>query len=198
MNRIYHYEPLVKTSMLSSAWDYFLLGIKHILTGYDHLIFLISLIIVATRLKDVVKIITAFTIAHSITLFLAATGHLNVDSRWIESGIALTIAYVAAENPFIKTVRFRWLITFFFGLIHGMGFAGAISEVGLPQQYLISSLLSFNLGVETGQLGIVVLLLPYLTKMQKHPWYPRFVIGVSVIVFMVAGYWFLQRIGVIA
>ncbi|SDO99123.1 Hydrogenase/urease accessory protein HupE [Paenibacillus sp. yr247] len=196
-HRFYHYVPMNNTTMASSAWQYFLLGIKHILTGYDHLLFLLSLIIVAIRLKDIIKIVTAFTLAHSITLFLTATGHISVNSRWIETGIALTIAYVAIENPFIKSVRMRWVITFLFGLIHGMGFAGAISEIGLPREYLISSLLSFNVGVETGQLGIVLAILPFLLKLQKFTWYRKMLIGVSIIVFLIAVYWALQRMGII-
>lgn len=194
-NRMYHYQSLVKTSMLSSAWDYFLLGIEHILTGYDHLLFLLSLLIIATSLKDIVKIVTAFTVAHSTTLFLAATGYLHVNSRWIESGIALTIAYVAIENIFTRSVRMRWAVTFGFGLIHGMGFAGAISETGLPEQYLISSLLSFNLGVETGQLAIVMIVLPFLLSLQKKSRYRTAVIAVSALIALFAAYLFFQRIG---
>lgn len=197
-NRTYHFEPLVKPNMLSSVFRYFVLGIKHIVTGYDHLLFLLSLIIVATRLSDIVRIVTAFTIAHSITLFLAATGQIHMNSRWIESGIALTIAYVAIENPFLKSTKLRWLITFCFGLVHGLGFAGAISEIGLPEKYLISSLLSFNVGVETGQLAIVLIVLPLLLRLQKLHWYRKLVIGVSAIIFVIAAYWFLQRVGVIS
>lgn len=196
-HRFYHYVPMSNKTMASSAWQYLLLGIKHILTGYDHLLFLLSLIIVATRLKDIIKIVTAFTLAHSITLFLTATEHISVNSRWIETGIALSIAYVAIENPFIKTVRIRWVITFIFGLIHGMGFAGAISEIGLPREYLVSSLLSFNIGVEIGQLGVIIVILPILLKLQKFTWYRKLVIGVSMIVLLIAVYWALQRIGII-
>ncbi|WP_248928081.1 HupE/UreJ family protein [Paenibacillus hamazuiensis] len=197
MNRIYHYEPMVRTNMLGSAWTFFVQGLKHILGGYDHLLFLLSLVLVAQKLKEIVKIVTAFTIAHSITLFLAATGHIAADSRWIESGIALTIAYVAVENMTARSFRLRWPVTFLFGLIHGMGFAGAIGEIGLPEQYMISSLLSFNIGVETGQLALVALALPLLLRLQRSPRYRTGVVGASALVLLVALYWFLQRIGLL-
>ncbi|WP_165452633.1 HupE/UreJ family protein [Paenibacillus thalictri] len=193
-NRNYHYQSMVQTGPFHSAFKYLLLGVEHIVTGYDHLVFLLSLILVASRLRDIIKIVTAFTIAHSITLFLAATGHISVDSRWIESGIALTIAYVAIENMFVRSVRLRWLVTFLFGLIHGMGFAGAISEVGLPEEYMVSSLLSFNLGVEAGQLAIVLLVMPYLLKLQRTRHYRTIVLAVSGCVVLLALYWFIQRI----
>lgn len=193
-NRSYHYQAMRQAGMLSSAWEYFTLGIEHILTGYDHLLFLLALIIAAARLKDVVKIVTAFTVAHSITLFLAATGRIHIESRWIEAGIALTIAYAAIENLYIRSVNIRWVLTFLFGLVHGMGFAGAISEVGLPEQYLISSLLSFNLGVEAGQLAVVLIVLPFLLKMRQWKFYRTGVKTASILFALIAVYWFFERI----
>lgn len=118
-------------------WKYFKLGIEHILTGYDHLLFLLSLVLIASRFKDALKIVTAFTIAHSITLFLVASGRIHDIPSWVEALIAVTICYVAVENRFVKKAKWRWVMTAIFGLIHGMGFAGALAETGLPKDNLI-------------------------------------------------------------
>jgi len=178
----------------SVLWKYFVLGIEHILTGYDHLIFLLSLVLIASRFKDALKIVTAFTIAHSITLFLVASGQIHVISSWVEALIALTICYVAVENLFVQKARWRWILTAVFGLIHGMGFAGALAETGLPKENLIGSLLTFNLGVEAGQLMILCLLLPLLIWLRKFPWYRKMMISTSCLIFILAFYWLIQRL----
>jgi hypothetical protein len=194
LHRTYYFESLTKQSAFTVIWRYTLLGIEHILTGYDHMLFLLSLILVVTRISDILKIVTAFTIAHSITLFLAATGKVVYPSQWVEAAIALTIAYVAVENGFVVRARWRWLLTFFFGLIHGLGFASALKEIGLPARYFVRSLLVFNVGVEIGQLFIVALILPILFILRKKPWYRKFMLGTSFIVFVVAMYWLIERI----
>lgn len=175
-------------------WKYFKLGIEHILTGYDHLLFLLSLILIATRFKDALKIVTAFTISHSITLFLVATGRIHVIPYWVESLIALTISYVAVENIFVQKAKWRWLLTALFGLIHGMGFAGALAETGLPKSNQLGSLLTFNLGVEAGQLMILCLVLPFLLLLRRFPWYRKMMVSTSCLIFAVAFYWFIQRL----
>ncbi|MEH7505667.1 HupE/UreJ family protein [Neobacillus drentensis] len=175
-------------------WKYFKLGIKHILTGYDHLLFLLSLVLIATRFKDALKIVTAFTIAHSITLFLVATDRIQANSHWVEALIALTICYVAVENMFVQKAKWRWLLTAIFGLIHGMGFAGALAETGLPKSNMIGSLLTFNLGVETGQLLILCLVLPLLIWLRRFPWYRKMMISTSCLIFVLAFYWLIQRL----
>ncbi|MEH7502261.1 HupE/UreJ family protein [Neobacillus drentensis] len=178
----------------SVLWEYFVLGIEHILTGYDHLLFLLSLVLIASRFKDALKIVTAFTIAHSITLFLVATDRIQVSSHWVEALIALTICYVAVENMFVQKAKWRWLLTALFGLIHGMGFAGALAETGLPKSNLIGSLLTFNLGVEAGQLMVLCLLLPFLLWLRRFPWYRKMMISTSCLIFVLAFYWLIQRL----
>jgi hypothetical protein len=142
-------------------WAWIGLGIEHILTGYDHLLFVLSLLMLGAGLPYLLKVITAFTVAHSISLSLAAFGILTLPSKFVESGIALTIAYVAAENLFHKNPtalsRSRWALTFGFGLIHGLGFAGVLEEIGLPREHAALSLLGFNLGVELGQLALAMM-----------------------------------------
>ncbi|WP_246293860.1 HupE/UreJ family protein [Paenibacillus planticolens] len=184
--------PQPKTGAV--LWKYFKLGIEHILTGYDHLVFLLSLVLIASRFKDALKIVTAFTIAHSITLFLVASGRLHVISSWVEALIAVTICYVAVENMFVQKAKWRWALTAIFGLIHGMGFAGALAETGLPKGNLIGTLLTFNLGVETGQLMVLCLLLPLLIWLRRFPWYRKMMISTSCLIFVLAFYWLIQRL----
>lgn len=179
----------------SIIFMYINLGLEHIITGYDHLLFLFSLIIISERFSDVLKIVTAFTVAHSITLTLAALGMVPVYPKWIEAGIAFTIGYVAVENFFVKTSKWRWLLTFGFGLIHGLGFATAISEIGFDTKYTVISLVSFNVGIELGQLAVVGIVLPLLLKFRKNPGYYRiFFRGASACILLISAYWFVQRI----
>ena len=132
------------------------LGVEHILTGADHLVFLLGLILVGGSLRSLVGVVTAFTLAHSITLALAALSIFAPSPRLVEPAIALSIAYVGVENLFVNDASKRWRITFPFGLIHGFGFAGALREIALPRAQLPIALVSFNLGVELGQLGVLV------------------------------------------
>lgn len=178
----------------SVLWKYFVLGIEHILSGYDHLLFLLALVLIASRYKDALQIVTAFTIAHSITLFLVASGRLQVIPSWVEALIALSICYVAVENIFVQKAKWRWILTALFGLIHGMGFAGALAETGLPKDNLLGSLLMFNLGVEAGQIMILCLLLPLLLWLRRFPWYRKMMISTSCLIFIVAFYWLIQRL----
>lgn len=196
-HRSYHYESMHPATWGSTLGKYFVLGIEHIVTGYDHLLFLFSLLLIASRWRNMLQIVTAFTVAHSITLFLAAMGYVDVNPVWIESAIALTIAYVAVENMWSQKHTLRWLLTFVFGLIHGLGFAGALDEIGLPKQYFISSLLTFNLGVETGQLVIVLLVMPLLLWLRTKKRYRHLVIAGSAIILVQALWWLLERTGVI-
>ncbi|NOU86952.1 HupE/UreJ family protein [Paenibacillus sp. LMG 31460] len=184
--------PQPKTGAV--LWKYFKLGIEHILIGYDHLLFLLSLVLIASRFKDALKIVTSFTIAHSITLFLVASGRIHVIPSWVEALIAATICYVAVENMFVQKAKWRWILTALFGLIHGMGFAGALAETGLPKGNLIGSLLMFNLGVETGQIIILCLLLPLLIWLRRFPWYRKMMISTSCLIFVLAFYWLIQRL----
>jgi hypothetical protein len=157
------------STTLSTAWSMLKLGVEHILTGYDHLIFLFGLIIVGGSLRSLIGVVSAFTLAHSITLALAALGVFAPSPRLVEPAIALSIAYVGIENLFVKDASRRWRITFPFGLIHGFGFASALREIALPHAQIPVALVSFNLGVELGQLGVLAIALPLTIAARRAP-----------------------------
>ena len=179
-------------------------GITHIFLGYDHIAFLAAVVLWARRLWPVVKVVTAFTIAHSITLSLAALDIVRIPPAIIEPAIAASIVYVAAENFFSRDFEKRWRDTFGFGLIHGFGFASALQEFGLPRNTLVPALASFNLGVEIGQIAIVSLVVPALLVMDRLLANGRevealatrpapAVYGISVVIIGLGSYWFLVR-----
>ncbi|HEX4985017.1 MAG TPA: HupE/UreJ family protein [Burkholderiales bacterium] len=176
------------------AGSFFPLGVEHILTGYDHLLFLLALMLRGGGIWSLLKIITAFTVAHSITLALAALDVIVLPSALVESMIALSIAYVALENllPRFAASR-RWAVSFLFGLMHGFGFSSVLREIGLPRDNLLLALLNFNLGVETGQLAVVLLAAPVLLRLRDKPWEPRLVAAVSGIILAVGLVLFVQR-----
>ena len=151
-----------------SAWSFFRLGIEHILTGYDHLVFLFGLVVVGGRARALVKAITAFTIAHSLSLAVAVLGVWTPSPRFVEPAIALSIAYVGIENFFLKDAEKRWRVTLPFGFIHGFGFAGALLERHLPRPRLPLALLGFNTGVEVGQLAVMALVLPLVIMGRRN------------------------------
>jgi hydrogenase/urease accessory protein HupE len=150
-----NYAPSWWSQLGTFVW----FGVEHIFIGYDHILFLLALMI-GSKFWEVVKIVSAFTLAHTITLFLAATEIVTVPSRLVEICIAATIVYVAIENLLREESLHRWRITFLFGLIHGFGFANVLRELGLPREGLVRCLLAFNVGVELGQLVIVACLWP--------------------------------------
>lgn len=187
-------------------------GVHHILIGYDHLAFLISLLLTAAlvrvgrhwqpvaQLRDslghTLGIVTAFTLAHSITLSLAALGLVTPVSRWVEASIALSVLLAALNNVFPVVNRRLWVLGFSFGLIHGFGFAGALGELGLPKGQRLLALVSFNLGVEIGQLCVVALVLPVLYLIRRQRWYPRIAMPLlSIAIALLAMYWLVQRLG---
>ncbi|HZP92806.1 MAG TPA: HupE/UreJ family protein [Burkholderiales bacterium] len=175
--------------------SFFLLGVQHILTGWDHLLFLLCLLLLGNGFWSLLKIVTAFTIAHSITLAAAALGVVVPPSRLIESTIALSIAYVAAENVFLRdrSASKRWMVAFAFGLVHGFGFSSVLREIGLPKEGLVWSLLGFNLGVEAGQAIVVAAAMPLLLRLRRASWEPRMVKGLSAFVLAVGVGLFFQR-----
>lgn len=179
----------------SGFWSFFKMGIEHILTGYDHLVFLLGLILARARVRSLVAVVTAFTVAHSITLALAVTNVWSPSPRIVEPAIALSIAYVGIENLFVEDANKRWRITFPFGLIHGFGFAGALREIHLPPRLVPTSLVSFNLGVESGQLVVLAVLLPLVFFFRQKTWFePRGVRLVSGAVAVAGGVWFVARV----
>lgn len=168
------------------------LGIEHIFRGCDHLLFLLGLIVVG-RFWDLVKIVTSFTIAHTITLILATLQVISLQPRLIETAIALTIIYVAAENLWLKEPGHRWVLTFAFGLVHGFGFANVLREMELPSTGLMQSLLSFNLGVEIGQIVIVAAVWPLLVWMNTRKWAAAARLWISVVILALGAAWFIER-----
>jgi len=190
-----------KTTLLlreeRSLWEQDLqfvkLGTRHILLGVDHLLFLLALLVIGGRASSLIKIITSFTVAHSLTLTLAVLGWVDLPSRLVESAIALSIVYVGLENFFVHSVSHRWILTFFFGLAHGFGFAGALKELGLPRRGLMGALLSFNVGVEAGQLAVVACLLPLIWILARNRFRLPAIRAVSAFVAICGMVWFLER-----
>lgn len=154
-----------------TAWSMIELGVQHILGGVDHLVFLLGLLLVGGRLRSLVGVVTAFTIAHSITLALAALSVLAPSPRLVEPAIALSIAYVGVENLFVNDASKRWRITFPFGLVHGFGFAGALRESALARSQIPTALVGFNLGVEAGQLAVLSAALPFVLMARRAAWF---------------------------
>jgi hydrogenase/urease accessory protein HupE len=181
-------------SIFHSALQFIRMGIWHIFTGYDHIAFLIGVLLIGGSFKTMLKIVTSFTIAHSITLALAAFGIVNLPSWFVESGIALSIMYIALENLFFKKFDRRWMITFFFGLVHGFGFASALKEVHLSGRLLVTALFSFNFGVEAGQLCIAATLLPAIVYLSRQRSSAVVVRVCSVMIFALGTFWFWMRI----
>jgi hypothetical protein len=189
----YLYDTGYRAPVSQQIAQYFRLGVKHIFLGYDHIAFLLALLFVK-RFMDLVKVITAFTVAHTLTLALAVLQIVRLPPQLVEIGIAGTIMYVAAENLWVTSTRHRWMLTFGFGLVHGFGFASVLRELGLPARGLARSLVSFNLGVEAGQIVIVGALWPLLWWVNRHPWSPRFRMGLSVVIFLFGAAWFVERV----
>jgi hypothetical protein len=165
----------LEASKFEIASDYWRMGTIHILEGVDHLLFVLALLLIVVGFGPLLKAVTAFTVAHSITLALATLGFIHVPSAPTEAIIALSIVFLAAEivhqhNGIIGiTERFPWVIAFIFGLFHGLGFAGALSEIGVPQHEVPLALLMFNVGVETGQLLFIVVVLTLFALLRRIP-----------------------------
>jgi hydrogenase/urease accessory protein HupE len=188
------------------AQTYTVLGIEHILTGFDHLLFVLALVILVQGTRRLIATITAFTLAHSLTLFAATLGWVHVPGPPVEAVIALSIVFVAGEIVHARegrpglTQRYPWIVAFAFGLLHGLGFAGALAEVGLPPLSIPMALLFFNVGVEIGQLIFIASMLAVIAacrwiarglKLSPPPWLwrvPPYAIG------GVASFWIVQRV----
>jgi hydrogenase/urease accessory protein HupE len=179
-------------------WGFLALGIEHIWTGYDHLLFLLGLLIVCGSFRSIVAIISSFTVAHSITLGLAATNTVNLPSRLVEPLIAASICYVGMENLIRRGAepRGRWAVTFGFGLVHGFGFASVLRELGVGTNghSLALPLFAFNFGVEIGQVMIAAIVLPIVWRWRKNAAFVRKgVPALSALVAIAGLYWFLER-----
>ena len=186
--------PLTRSQIIL---QYLRLGFLHIIPrGLDHILFVLGIFLVATRWKPLLAQVTAFTIAHSVTLALTIYGIVGLPSRLVETAIALSIAYIGIENIATRTIKpWRVALVFAFGLLHGMGFAGVLTELGIPRQEFITAVLAFNVGVECGQLAVIgaAFLLIALWARSK-PWYrQRVVIPISMLIAFVGLYWTLER-----
>ena len=202
---------LAETSRLSTFTQFVRDGIHHIWIGYDHMLFLISLLLpsvlnrregrwipvgtLRSAVFSVLAVVTAFTLAHSITLTLAALGIVGLPSRLVESGIALSVVLAALNNIWPQVTRRVWLLAFGFGLVHGFGFASVLADLGLPRGALALSLAGFNIGVEIGQLSVVLLVVPLIFLLRSRRFYrPAILVGGSSVIALIAGVWLFGRV----
>lgn len=205
-----HFE-LTQATLFSQFSAYVLEGVWHIWIGFDHILFLLSLLLPAVlyrskqqwlavsslrpALVDVLKIVTAFTLAHSITLSLATLGVVSLPSRIVESAIAASVVLSALNNIFPLFEGRRWMVAFAFGLIHGFGFASVLADLGLPQEALLLALVGFNIGVEGGQLAIVSAFLPLAYYLRHTAFYRRAVLFFgSLLIILLASIWLIERV----
>ena len=183
---------LRSTSNNRSSIRFVVLGVEHILTGYDHLAFLLALLIAGGTLRHNLKIITSFTVAHSLTLALATLGFINISPAIVEPLIAASIVFVGLENLFRRRLATRWLVTFCFGLVHGLGFAATLRELDIGGFAL--PLLSFNVGVELAQIAIAAVVLPLVWRLERRPAFAlKHVPAFSLLITFAGVYWFLAR-----
>jgi HupE / UreJ protein len=184
-------------------------GVRHIWLGYDHILFLFTLLLPAVVIRkqnewhartslresaiDILKVVTAFTLAHSLTLSLAALGVLQVPSRWVESAIAFTVLLGAANVLYPVVHERRWLLALGFGLVHGLGFASVLADLGLTTGNLLQALIGFNVGVELGQLAIVLVLMPLAFLVRDTRLYRVLLPGGATVIGCLAGYWMITR-----
>jgi HupE / UreJ protein len=210
VRRLTPQEAAVTIPLLQSGWPvaglYLKLGVEHILLGIDHLLFVLALIIITRGTWPLIKTVTAFTLAHSVTLALATLGYVHVPSAPVEALIALSIAFVAVEivrqwqGREGLTARAPWLVAFTFGLLHGLGFAGALSEIGLPEGQIPLALLFFNVGVEIGQLLFIattlcVAALVWRVGRSVRPSWPRWTgLAAPYAIGSIAMFWMIQRV----
>ena len=174
------------------------LGYKHIIPlGFDHILFILCVFFLNTNIRQIILQASMFTVAHSVTLGLSAYGIINPSPAVVEPIIAISILLLALENIYSNKVRpWRMLMVFLFGLVHGMGFAGALSQIGLPRYAFTEALVSFNIGVELGQLSIILFMYFLVAKgFSGMTWYrKRIVVPASLGIASVAAYWTVQRI----
>jgi len=191
-------EVFTKRPLHQVIIEYIVIGFEHILPmGLDHILFILGIFLLNTQLKPLVQQVTLFTLAHTITLGLSINGVISLPANIIEPLIALSIAYVGIENIFARKLnKLRLQVVFLFGLIHGMGFASALADFNMPEDTFITTLISFNVGVELGQLTIIALAYFSLTHWLKHKdWYHNaIVIPVSLLISLTGLYWAVERL----
>ena len=191
-------KGLIEKSTAALLWDYIVIGFEHILPkGLDHILFVLGLYLLSTRIKPLLTQVTAFTVAHSITLALGVYGVVEISPKIVEPLIALSIVYVAVENVVLgKLSPWRPFVIFSFGLLHGLGFAGVLREIGLPRADFITGLVGFNLGVEFGQLAVITIafLATGLWFRARNWYHARIVVPGSLAIAAVGLYWSVERI----
>lgn len=202
---------LATPSRFGQFIDYAREGVWHIWVGFDHILFLLALLLPAVLVRQrerwegvpafkpaffsVLKVVTAFTLAHSITLTLAALGVISLPSRWVESTIAASVVIAALNNIYPLFRERRWMMAFLFGLIHGFGFASVLTDLGLPKSALVVALVGFNFGVEIGQMAIVAVFLPVAFYLRRSTLYRRVIfLGGSIAIAILASGWLTERV----
>jgi len=180
------------------VWFYLQMGITHIIpNGFDHILFVTSLCLLSNKINTILWQASAFTVAHSITLALTMKNIIVAPGQVVEPMISLSIVFVAVENILLNELKpWRVLIVFFFGLVHGMGFASALNEVGLPRNNFFTSIIAFNLGVEIGQIAIILLVFGLLVRPfgKRINFKKQFVYPLSVVIALIAAYWTVERV----
>lgn len=189
-----------ETNFFDNARDFIKLGIGHILSGPDHILFVLTLVLAFVSIAEMLKLVTTFTLAHTTTLILAATGTVLLSGRIVEPLIALSIAVMAilpiffGELAIFRTAWGKIGIVFFFGLFHGLGFAGLLRDIAIPDDRFLTSLFAFNIGIEIGQLIILSVAIPILFLLRKTPWFHTIVRIMAGCIAIVALVWMYQRI----
>lgn len=194
-NEVFHVADIATggSASFERAYAFLKLGIEHLLTGYDHILFLLT-VVVGISFIESLKAVTSFTAAHSITMALGFLGAVSLPDSVVEPLIAATVIYVAFENIMSKNIKRRWMYTFFFGLIHGLGFVGALKQITVSRNELILSLASFNIGIELGQLLILAIAVIALRYIRQYTWFAAFNRVFSAAVGLLAFVWLGQRI----
>jgi hydrogenase/urease accessory protein HupE len=191
-------QEVLEQAFWPTAWQYTKLGFTHILPlGVDHILFVLGLFLLSIRLKPLLWQVTAFTLAHTITLALSILGYIDLPDTVVEPLIAASIVYIGVENILTKEMHWhRVFVIFVFGLLHGMGFAGVLHELGLPENQLATALISFNVGVELGQIAVILLAFLALGLwFRNRSWYRQLVvIPLSLLIALVGLYWFVERV----
>jgi len=188
-----------ESGFFDNAYDFAKLGMHHILIGADHILFVFTLLLVFVSAWEILKLATTFTVAHSVTLILAGTGIVVLSPAIVEPLIALSIAVMAISTVFFRESRIfksKWskvIIVFIFGLFHGLGFAGLLEEIAIPERAFASSLLAFNIGIEIGQLVIIGLALPVILYFRNKTWYPTAIKIFALSISVIAIIWFVER-----
>lgn len=190
-------SPILITPFQLTAATYLILGFEHILPlGLDHILFILGLFLLSRELKPLILQVSAFTVAHTLTLGLTIYGVITPDAHIVEPLIALSICYIAVENILTTQLKpWRTLVIFGFGLLHGMGFAGVLGELGIPQEAFLNALVSFNIGVEIGQLFVIGVAFLFLRFFYSFSWYRPFVVEpTSLAIAAIGAFWTVERV----